>query len=162
MNKVQFYGLLLNLIIYLIMIFPIILISFNKKIYENKLKFLFYLCFSIIINILFSIVIYTFSRNIFSFISKTPGIINYAVYASKIVFTSSSLYSINFLIPAYLFINNKNWQKKSAILFLSKIAVHLILGLISFYLFNMKGILFSIPICDIVYYAIYIILISFN
>ena len=158
MNKVQIAGLFLNFIIYLIMIFPIIIISLNKKIYETKSKFISYLICSIIIEIFLSISLYVFSREIFSLFTNTSGIVNYAIYASKILFISSSLYGIKFLVPGYIFFNKKE-RKKSAIFLLSKIADNLIFIFIGYKLFNFKGILFSLPICDLLYYIFYIILI---
>ncbi len=174
MYKIQLEGLILNFIIYIIMLIPIFLILFNKKIYKNKIIFLKYFIFSIIIELLLSLILYKSSYKIFSFFTNTTGLINYAVYASKILFITSSLYSIKFLIPAYLFVSykknniitsHKNFlisRKKTAILFLSKIAVNIIFIFIGYTFFSNKGILFSIPFCDTIYYIIYIILIIFN
>ena len=159
MNILQIQALIYNLIVYLIMISPILFISFRKKIYQTKSLFISNLIISFIIEIILSVFLYKFSHKIFSLFTNTNGIINYAVYASKILFISSSLYGIKLLTPIYLSFSNK---KKSAILFLSKIAVNLILIFIGYKLFNTKGILFSIPICDLIYYIIYTILIVFN
>ncbi len=161
MNKIQIIGLFLNFIIYLIMICPIIIICFKKKIYENKSIFISHLINITVLEIILSIVLYAFSRKIFDLFTNTTGIINYAIYASKILFISSSLYGIKFMIPAYLFFSNKG-RKKTAIIFLSKIAVAIIFAFIGYSCFNFKGILYSIPLCDLIYYIIYIILIIFN
>lgn len=152
LNQVQINGLFLNLIIYIIMILPIIFISLKKSIYETKEKFILWLIISTICEIIFSILFHKFSKNIFSIFTNTTGIINYAVYASKILFISSSLYSLKILLPAYI---SKKDSKKTAILVLSKITVNLIFILIGYSLFNIKGILYSFPICDIIYYIIY-------
>lgn len=155
MDKIHIWGLFLNFIIYLLMLIPVFFILSNKKIYENTNKFISFLCVSILIEIFFSCALYLFSNRIFSMFSKTTGIINYAVYSSKIIFISSSLYGVKFLIPAYFF-KNKNEDKKTAILVLSKIAVNTLFIFIGFLLFNTKGILYSFPICDLIYYIIYI------
>lgn len=155
MTEIQLTGLFLNFIIYLIMIFPVIIISLNKKNYENKNHFISIVIFSFIIEIILSFSLYKFSPNIFSFFSNTPGIVNYSVYASKILFISSSLFGIKVLFPIYLIQNNM--KKKSAILVLSKIAVLLIFILIGYNLFNFKGFLFAFPVSDLIFYIIYII-----
>lgn len=153
LNQVQIYGLFLNLIIYIIIVSPIILVSFRKSIYESKEKFIHSLIYSNILGIGLSVIFHIFSEEIFSFFTNISGIVNYAVYASKIIFITSSLYSLKILLPSYLFIKH---NKKTAILVLSKIAVNLILIFIGYSLFNTKGILYSFPICDFIYYIIYI------
>lgn len=154
MNKIQISALTLNFIIYIIMISPILYISLKKSIYTKKKKFIFNLIISTIIEIILSIILYNFSKQIFSIFSNTQGIINYAIYASKIIFISSSLYSLKILLPIYIYKN----EKKSAILFISKIAVNLILIFIGYNFFNTKGILYSLPICDLIYYIIYLLI----
>lgn len=155
MDRIHFMGLFFNFIIYLLMLIPVFYLLFNKRIYENKSKFISFLCISVLIEIFLSSILYIFSNEIFSLFSKTTGIVNYAVYSSKILFISSSLYGIKFLIPAYVW-KNKNKHKKTAILVLSKIAVNILFIFIGYFLFNTKGILYSFPICDLIYYIIYI------
>lgn len=135
------------------MILPITFILFKSSIYKTKEKFTFWLVVSTIIEIVLSILLHKFSKNIFSIFTNTKGIINYAVYSSKILFISSSLYSLKLLLPAYMF---KKDSKKTAILVLSKITVNLVFIFIGYTFFNTKGILYSFPICDIIYYIIYI------
>ena len=136
MDSIKFFALSYNFIIYIIMVFPIIVICLNNKIYKSKTSFIYAISLSVILEILFSLIVYAFPRKIFSIFSNSNGIINYSVYASKILFISSSLYGIKFLIPSYLF--NKKMKKKSAILVLSKIAVLIIFILIGYNLFNIK------------------------
>lgn len=152
-NQVQINGLFLNLIIYVIMILPIIFILLKESIYKTKEKFAFWLVISVLIEIVLSILFHKFSRNIFSIFTNTKGVINYAVYSSKILFISSSLYNLKFLLPAYI---SKKDSKKTVILVFSKITVNLIFILIGYTFFNTKGILYSFPICDIIYYIIYV------
>lgn len=153
MDRIHIIGLFLNFIIYLLMLIPIFFILVNKSLYENKKKFFSFLCICTLIEIFLSCILYIFSRNIFSIFSKTTGIINYAVYASKILFISSSLYGIKFLIPSYIW---KAENKKTAILVLSKIAVNILFIFLGYILFNNRGILYSFPICDLIYCIIYI------
>lgn len=160
MNSTIFFGLILNFILYFFAILPIIIISFNKKLYNKKDGLLFAFSFITILEIFISLGIHFFARSIFSLFSKTPGVVNYAVYASKIIFITGSLYAIKFLVPFFLY-NNKNsflTHKKTTILFSSKIVVNLVLAILGFLLFSIKGSLYSIPLCDLIYYIIYIIL----
>ena len=151
-NHVQIYALIFNLIIYIVMILPVCIISFKKSIYDSKKTFVIFLVISVVLETIFSAILYKFSRNLFSLFTDTKGIINYAIYASKILFISSSLYSFKILIPAYIAQKNR---KKAAILVLSKITAHIIFIVIGYSIFDIKGILYSIPVCDIIYYIIY-------
>lgn len=153
MGRIHIIGLFLNFIIYLLMVVPVFFILFNKSIYENKKKFISFLCVGTLIEIFLSCVLYIFSRSIFSIFSKTTGIVNYAVYASKILFISSSLYAVKYLIPSYIL---KTENKKTAILVLSKIAVNILFIFLGYILFNTKGILYSFPICDLIYCIYYL------
>ena len=137
------------------MLIPLFFILFKKTIYENKKSFILFICISIIIETFLSCFLYLFSNKIFSLFTNTSGIINYAVYASKILFISSSLYGIKFLIPAYLW-KVKNLHKKTAILVFSKIAVNILLIFCGYFLFSTKGILYSFPLSDLIYYSIYL------
>lgn len=156
MNKIQILGIFLNLIIYLIMIFPIIIISLKKDFYKSKKNFIFALTLSSIIEIILSIIIYVFPENIFSLLSNTSGIINYATYASKILFVSSSLYGLKILIPSYLF--HKKAKKKLATLILLKIAICIILIFLGYHIFNTKGIFYAFPATDLIFCIIYSII----
>lgn len=155
MNTTQIQGIFLNLIIYLIMIFPLIIISLNKKIYISKQQFFTTIIYCTLLEISLSLILYIFPKDIFSTFTKTTGIINFAIYSSKILFISSSLFALKILIPTYLY--NQNKKKKLAILVLSKIAITIISIIILYIKFNTKGILFSIPICDFIFYIIYIL-----
>ena len=153
MDRIHLIGLFLNFIIYFFMLIPVFFILFNKPIYENKKKFLSFLCISTLIEIFLSCIIYFFPKSISSIFTKTNGIINYAAYSSRILFISSSLYGIKFLVPYYIW---KVKNKKTAILVLSKIAVNILFIFIGYILFNTKGILYSFPICDLIYCIIYL------
>lgn len=152
MNIVQIKGLFLNFIVYLIMIIPIIIVSLNKKNYSTKKKFLSTLICCTILEIIFSLILYLFPEKIFSVFTNTTGIINFAVYASKILFISSSLFAIKITVPTYLRINK---NKKITILVLSKIVITITSCIAFYFLFSTKGFLFSFPICDFLFYVIY-------
>ena len=160
MDKIQIYGLIINLIIYFLITLPIEILSFINKIYKNQKKFILVLYLSIIYSVITSILLYSFPYKIFSIFTSTKGIINYGVYAFKILFISSSLYTIKILIPKYLSYNLKT--KKIAIFKISKIALTILFSIISYLLFNTKGILFTIPIIDFIYSIIYIFLLFKN
>ena len=155
MNSVQIHGLILNLIVYLIMIFPIIILSFKKSIYKSKKDLVFFVLISIFIESFFSFLIYSFGKNIFSFFTATTGVINYAYYASRILFITSSLFGIKILIPAYL--NIVQGTKKTVTLILLKITVNIILCFIGYICFNTKGLLYAFPICEFIFYIVYIL-----
>ena len=155
MNSVQIHGLILNLIVYLIMIFPIIILSFKKSIYKSKKDLVFFVLISIFIESFFSFLIYSFGKNIFSFFTATTGVINYAYYASRILFITSSLFGIKILIPAYL--NIVQGTKKTVTLILLKITVNIILCFIGYICFNTKGFLYAFPVCEFIFYIIYIL-----
>lgn len=155
MNSIQIHGLILNLIIYVIMIFPIILLSFKKSIYKSKKDLTFFVLISIFVESFFSFFIYKFGKNIFCIFSDVTGIVNYAHYASRILFITSSLFGIKILIPAYLV--KVQGTKKTVILLSLKITVNIILCFIGYICFNTKGILYAFPICDILFYAVYIL-----
>ena len=155
MNSIQIHGLILNLIIYVIMIFPIILLSFKKSIYKNKKDLAFFVLISVFVESFFSFFIYKWGKNIFYLFSDVTGIVNYAHYASRILFITSSLFGIKIFIPAYLV--KVQGTKKTVILLSSKITVNIILCFIGYICFNTKGILYAFPICDILFYAVYIL-----
>jgi len=153
MNLIQVQAFFLNLIVYIIMIFPLIIICSNKKIFSTKKTFFNNLIFCTILEILFSAFLYLFPNKIFSLFTDTKGIINFAIYSSKIFFISSSLYSLKIFIPAYLY--NQKKTKKLAILVLTKIAITIFFIITFNMLFNTKGFLFAFPICDFIFYIIY-------
>lgn len=152
MNEIQIKALFFNFIVYILMISPIIIVSLNKKNSSTKNKFLGTLIYCTIIEIILSSILYLFPEKVFSIFTNTTGIINFAVYASKILFISSSLFSIQIIVPAYLK-NSKN--KKITILVLSKIVITIISCITFYFLFSTKGFLFSFPICDFLFYIIY-------
>lgn len=151
MNEIQIKGLFLNLLIYIIIITPVIIISLNKRNYSTRKNFLSTLISCTILEIILSLILYLFPEKIFSIFTNTTGIINFAVYASKILFIFSSLFAIKIIMPAYLI----NANKKITILVLSKIVITIISCITFYFIFSTKGFLFAFPICDLIFYIIY-------
>ena len=141
-NEIELKGLGLIFLYYLILIFPSIIICFNKKYFENRKEFNNIIIGNIIYTILLSMCFYLFYVKI-----------NYAIYSGKILFIASSLFPIKYLIPGYIFHNK---SKKISIIFaIAKIIDTLICMIIGFYLFDQKGILFAVPFSDVIYYIAY-------
>jgi len=145
-----FSAILINIFVYIILIIPLIISLFFRKIYENKKSVISKLPLFILINIILSAIIYTFSY----VFPKNIGSINLAIYFFRIIFFDSSFYPIKFLFSVYLLKSNK----KTAIILFSKIAVQCILCFIGYKMFSLTGLLYSFPICNIIYYFIYTIL----
>ena len=155
-NQIQINGLFINLIIYIILIAPSLIICFFKKAFSTRKNFNNILIINIIITIFLSLIFYLFYESILNSLPLDQGVINYAIYAGKIIFISSSLYPLKYLIPVYFF-NNKN-KKASIVLAIAKIIDTFICMFLGYLLFNTKGILFGIPFADIIYYLAYIYL----
>lgn len=155
-NNIQIWGLGIDFIIYLFLIIPSLIICFNQKFFSTRKKFSLTLTSNIILTIFLSLIFYIFYENLFSLIPIQKGIINYVIYSGKIIFITSSLYPIKFLIPAYIF-HNKS-KKISILLAGAKIIDTLICMIIGYFIFNTKGILFAIPLSDLIYYIAYIFL----
>ena len=65
MNEIKIIGLFLNLILYIIIILPIIILVFNKQIYRNKKTLIKSLVFVTILEILFSFIIYGYIKYVY-------------------------------------------------------------------------------------------------
>lgn len=155
-NQIQVQGLFINLIIYIILIAPSLITCFFKKYFLDRKNFNNILIINIIITIILSLIFYLFYESILNLLPCDQGAINYAIYTGKIIFISSSLYPLKYLIPVYFF-NNKN-KKASIVLAIAKIIDTFICMFLGYLLFNTKGILFGIPFADIIYYLAYIYL----
>lgn len=155
-NQIQIYGLGLVFIFYLILNLPSIIICFFKKYFSDRKTFNYVLLSNILVTVFLSLIIYIFSEKLFNLFPVDQGIINYGIYSMKILFITSSLYPIKFLIPAYFF-HNKS-KKISITLAIAKIIDTLICMFIGYILFDTKGILFAVPIADAIYYIAYMFL----
>ena len=147
-------AIILNLIVYLFFLFPTFIILFRKNFYSSKKTAIYYISASVLLEVALSIVLYKFSRNIFSLFTTSTDIINISVFISRIVFLDASLFPLKILLPAYNFKSNK----KTVILVLSKITANIILFFLGYALLANMGILYSFPICDFIFYIIYIII----
>ena len=147
MKEYQYISILKVFVIYLIAFLPTWIVLLNKHTYSNKKTFLKRNCILIFAEIFLFFIIYFFPRNIVSIFSFEKNIQNYMIYSLKILFIVSSTTIIHYSIPLY-FISKKN--KIGFILFICKFLYipFLIIGNI---IFNTKGILFAVPICDLLF-----------
>lgn len=145
-------------ILYLIAIFPCIIIFIAKKNIFSKKIFFKYLCISTLIEIAIFSLIYAFPRNIVKVFSVPQNIENYSVYALKILFMASIFTPIHYAFPIFLFKNQK--KKKAVVLFSLKFIYIPILIFVNF-VFNTKFALFSMPILDI-FYSVFLLFIFYK
>ena len=146
-------AILINLIIYIAFIIPSIIVLLKADL-SSKKSVVFWISVTVIITSFLSTCLYEFSNNIFSFFSKTTGVINLCVFISRIVFLDSSLFCLKYIIPKYLYSKNK----KTAILFLSKIAANIVFSILGYIFFNSSGLLYSFPICNLIFYIIFVLI----
>ncbi len=150
---IKFISILLNIFVYFVMIIPVLIISSREKIYKNRVKFILNVCLATIIEILLSLLMYKYSEKIFGIFSKKFGIINYSVFISRFIFSTSSLFAVR--IFAYTLLINKNKPIKKLLIFNTSLLVALcIFGIITK---GTVGFYFAFPITDIVMYIISIV-----
>lgn len=150
MSKISVVSFGLNMLLYLLISIPILVISRNKKIYKTKNNFLLSICIGTIIEIVLSILIYKLPGFIFSRFVSTPGIINYSIFISKIVFSTSSLIAIKILVP-FLIINQHKTVRK---LLGTYLLVTIAFCTIGFLYKKTVGFLFGFPISDLVIFSL--------
>lgn len=150
---IKFISILLNILIYFLMIIPVLIISSRKKIYNNRATFILNVCLATIIDILLSLLIYKYSEKIFRLFSKKFGIINYSVFISRIIFSTTSLFAVK--IFAYTLLINKHKSIKK----LLKFNTILLLALCLFgkIIKGTSGFYLAFPITDIIMYIIGIV-----
>ena len=152
MKDYQIQALLKVFLIYIISFTPTWIILFNKKTYENKHNFIKRNSLILVFEIFIFFLIYTFPENIVKLFSTKTNIQNYMSYALKILFISSPLSIFHFTIPLFFYLN----QKKSGI-YLYFLKLFYIPVIFIFYkIFNIKGALFSIPLCDFILTLFYL------
>ena len=147
MKEYQLISILKVFVIYILTFLPTWSMLFQKKIYSSKKSFLKANCLAIFIEIILFLLIYIFPQKIVSLFSKEINIQNYMIYSLKILFIASSTTVIHYSIPFYFLLEKR---KRGILLLISK-TLYLPLILLGYMLFNTKGVLFSIPICDIFY-----------
>lgn len=150
MSKISIVSFGLNMLLYLLISIPILVISKNKKIYKTKNNFILSICIGTIIEIVLSILIYKFPGFIFSRFVSTPGIINYSIFISKIIFSTSSLIAVKILVPTLLINRHKTVKK----LLVTYLIVTIVFCTIGFLYRKTVGFLFGFPISDLVIFAI--------
>ena len=150
-------SLKILILTYSIYVIPLTIYLLNKKIYTDKKKVYKTIFFSITYGIIISGIIYIFPKKFFSLFTNIKGVINYCTYAYKILFFSGSIIGIQIIVPIY-FCSIKKY-KKTALLYLIKITVLFLLIFILYPPFHIKGLLFAIPISDIIFTIICLIFI---
>ena len=131
MNIVQILYFLPILLLY---IFFYISKKVNKKL----------LIFSTMGLIIYSIFLHFCITPITSFFTNTPGIINFTKYASKIYFICLPLISFRIFI---IFNCDLNY-----VYFLTRFILFTLITFIFDYYFGLKGILYSNPLCELLYF----------
>ncbi len=154
MKEYQYISILKNFLLYIIVLIPTWIFVFQKNTYSNKKTFLKRNCLLIFIEIILFSSIYFYPQEIVELFSSKTNIQNYMMYSLKILFIASSTTVIHYTIPIFLHLY---YDKKSIYLCGLKL-FYIPVMLISYFFFDTKGILFSIPLCDILYsiFLIYI------
>ena len=145
--KIKSLGLVLT--IYLIAFLPSYILFIVRKA-ENRRSLINSLCLSSIMEILIFSLLYVYTREAFSIFNAKINIENYAVYAAKILFITSSITPIHYLLPLTLFRNKK---KKKAVLLFSLKLFYIPIFIFMNYIFSTQVALFTIPVLDLIYSA---------
>ena len=147
MKEYQYISILNVFLLYIIALLPTWIILFRKSTYSNKKMFNKRICLSIFIEIIIFSIIYIFPEEIVVLFSNKINIQNYMMYSLKILFIASSTTVLHYSIPLLIFNKHKKTGIFLWILKLSYIPVMLIFYII----FDTKGALFAVPLCDILY-----------
>lgn len=147
MKEYQYISIFKIFLLYIISFIPTWIGIFQKSTYTNKNEFLKRNCLLIFFEIVIFSIIYFFSKEIVVLFSSQTNIQNYMIYSLKILFIASVTTVIHYSIPLYFIFEHK---KTGMFLWLFKLA-YIPVMLISYYFFDTKGALFSIPLCDILY-----------
>ena len=146
MSKISIISFLLNILLYIFISLPVLVIGHNKKIFSRKKNYILSICTATIIEIVLSLIIYNFPYSIFSIFTTTQGIINYSVFISKILFSTSSLIAVKILVPALLIHLHKNYKK----IFFIHFSIIILFCILGFLFKKTVGFLFGFPLSDMV------------
>ena len=146
MSKVSFTSFALNILLYTLISIPILIMSQKKGIYKSKKNYILSICLGTILEIILSLIIYNFPYQIFGLFVSTQGIVNYSVFISRIIFSTSSLISLKFLVPSLLI----HLHKKAGNYMMIQIIIMVVFCAIGFLLKKTVGFLFGFPIADLV------------
>lgn len=149
MDNYKIISIVLCVILYIVAMIPSYLLLLGKKVYGDKKKYLNRLCLSIIFEIVIFSLIYAFNRPIFEVITNKPNIQNYSIYALKILYICSVLTPIQIAVPKYA-LYGQNKKAKGILLFALKL-LYIPAIIFGNHIQGMKGALFAVPICDLVY-----------
>ncbi len=149
MDNYKLISIVLCIVLYIVAMIPTYLLLLGKKTYESKKKYLNTLCLCIIFEIIIFSLIYAFNRNIMEIITNKKNIQNYSIYVLKILYICSVLTPIQIAVPKYA-IYGQNKKAKGYLLFALKI-LYIPAIYFGYIMFSMKGALFAVPACDLVY-----------
>ena len=147
MKNYQILALSKVFLLYIVALLPTWIVLLKKNIYENKKIFLKITLLLTLLEIIIFSIIYFFPSIIIPFFSSKTNIQNYMMYSFKILFIASITTVFQYLVLLYFFKKN---IKLSLLLFLTKI-FYIPIIIIAYIIFNTKGALFSVPLCDVLY-----------
>ncbi len=156
MDNYKIISIVLCVVLYIVAMIPSYLLLLGKKTYEDKKKYLNRLCLAIIFEIIIFSLIYAFNRNIFEVITNKPNIQNYSIYALKILYICSVLTPIQIAVPKFA-LYGQNKKAKGYLLFALKI-LYIPAIIIGYHFWSTKGALFAVPICDLIYSLLLILI----
>ena len=153
--SINFQAFLLNLIAYILVISPVLLIGKRKNIYTKKNTLIINLCIATLVEIIVSILFLKNSEKFFCLFSKKLGVVNTAVFISKIIFSTASLYAVKFITYFFLYYTHKNL--KAYLLF--KIIMTVILCIIGNAVKGIFGLYFGYTVSEVIIYIVSLCLI---
>lgn len=152
MRDYQYIALLKVFFIYIIFLIPTWVSLFINKNFSDKKSFLKTNSVCIILEIIIFSILYIFPREIISVFAKESNVQNYMFYSFKILFIASYTTTIHYTIPIYMIKNKLKYAKMLPFFKLLYIPIMFL----AYILFNTKGALFAVPICDLIYNLILI------
>lgn len=152
MRDYQYIALLKVFLIYIIFFIPTWISLFINKNFSTKKSFLKANSFCTILEIIIFSILYLFPREIISIFAKESNVQNYMFYSFKILFIASAITTIHYTIPIYMIKNKLKYAKLLPFLKLLYIPILFL----AYIIFNTKGALFAVPICDLIYNLILI------
>ena len=147
MKDYQYISIFKIFLLYIIAFIPTWIVLFQKNTYTNKKTFVKRNCLLIFIEIIIFSIIYIFPKEIVVLFSSKTNIQNYMMYSFKILLMASSTTVLHYSIPLFF---NFEHKKTGIFLWILKLS-YIPVMLISYCIFDTKGALFAVPICDILY-----------
>ncbi len=139
-NSVYSFGMNLIQCFYFLPIFICSFYSFLSKQSNRTI-----LLISTSIFILYSVFLHVGIEQITTFFTSLPGTIHFVVYASKIYYIALPLLGFRILML------KKEATKKAAFLMLLKIILLLFITILLKHFFQLKGVLYSLPLSELIF-----------